>query len=169
MTAKIICENKNLEVSDLSNASPVYCKKDEIRIFSLFWELGKHSLRKIVDESFRRTLQSSVKCTSYLMKIWWEYVNMVYPMACESHSVSENFLIHLLRHSYPCFGTKAKNSLLLRNCVDVMLIVIYDAMRMQYSTTNFSAFSWITFHLLNQWNWIRTLETSVPKSNSSNH
>ena len=66
---------------------------------------------------------------------------MVYPMACESHSVSENFLIHLLRHSYPCFGTKAKNSLLLRNCVDVMLIVIYDAMRMQYSTTNFSAFS----------------------------
>ena len=117
MTAKIICENKNLEVSDLSNASPVYCKKDEIRIFSLFWELGKHSLRKIVDESFRRTLQSSVKCTSYLMKIWWEYVNMVYPMACESHSVSENFLIHLLRHSYPCFGTRAKNSLLLRNCV----------------------------------------------------
>ena len=30
-----------------------------------------------------------------------------------------------------------------------MLIVIYDAMRMQYSTYFSDAFSWITFHLLN--------------------
>ena len=169
MTAKIICENKNLEVSDLSNASPVYCKKDEIRIFSLFWELGKHSLRKIVDESFRRTLQSSVKCTSYLMKIWWEYVNMVYPMACESHSVSENFLIHLLRHSYPCFGTRAKNSLLLRNCVDVDCDLWCDADAILYILTSLMLFHGSHFIYWITKNWIRTLEISVPKSNSSNH